>query len=181
MTTEAQIAANRANALRSAGPNTQEGKEISSKNARKRRRPGETPLTLEESLSAFIGHCDAVASAFEPQNAFEEELVRQISLHLWQLGRVQRIEAALFDAEAHKVGYDRRTRYTPDALKGITSPSDIWPERIDALSRREAAIERGLQRALAALQRYRALPPAARKLKNYGNEPNSPKEINEPG
>jgi hypothetical protein len=63
MTTEAQIAANRANARHSTGPNTPEGRAKSSRNARKRRRPGDLPVTLAEDAAAFAAHAEAVARA----------------------------------------------------------------------------------------------------------------------
>lgn len=178
MTSDAQIAANRANALRSTGPTTLEGRAKSGQNARKRRRPGDLPLTLVEDEAAFATHAAAVQAAFEPQDAFEEELVRQVALHQWRLGRVQRIEAAFFDAETKRVDYARRTRYDPASLHSSSaSPADIWPDRIDEVGRREAAIERALERALAMLQRYRAMRAPARDRKNPVNEPNFAKEI----
>lgn len=177
MTSDAQIAANRANAQHSTGPNTPEGKAQSSKNARKRR-PGELPLTLMEDETAFAAHCDGVQAAFEPHDAFEAELVRQIALHQWRLGRVQRIEAALFDAEVHRINYSRATHYDPAKLHSTRAkPADIWPERIEDVSRREAAIERALDRALAMLARHRAMRARARDEKNSQNEANSRNEI----
>jgi hypothetical protein len=179
MTTDAQIAANRANALRSTGPNTIEGKVKSSQNARKRRRPGELPLTLVEDETAFAAHSDAVRAAFEPQNAFETELVLQIALHQWRLARVQRIEAALFDAETHRVTYSRHAHFSPSTLplSATARPADIWPERIEEVSRREAALGRALDRALSMLARHRATQAQTRAEKNSESDPNFPKEI----
>jgi hypothetical protein len=184
MTSEAQIAANRVNARRSTGPNTPEGKATSSQNARKRRLPGETPLTLAEDEAAFAGHCDGVRSALLPQDAFEEELVRQIALHQWRLGRLQRIEAALFDAETRRVEYRRGAHFDPSALHfHRMQPTDIWPGPVAELSRREAAIERALGRTVALLERHRAAgarrDAAAKKMS--GDEAKLPSEINGPG
>jgi hypothetical protein len=182
MSTDAQIAANRANALRSSGPNTPEGRAKSSQNARKRRRAGELPLTLVEDEAAFAAHSGAVRAAFEPQDAFETELVGQIALHQWRLGRVQRIEAALFDAETYRVDYARSVRPDPATLHfGRAKPADIWPERIAEVSRREAALEHALDRALVLLQRYRAMRASTRAGKNAANEPDSVNEISAAG
>ena len=181
MTTDAQIAANRANALHSTGPNSPEGRAKSSQNARRRRRPGELPLTLTEDEAAFAAHSEAVRAAFAPQDAFEDELVRQIALHQWRLGRVQRIEAALFDAELHRVTYSRHAHFSPSALPlaATATPADVWPERIDEVSRREAAIERALDRALSMLARHRNLKARGREQKNSENEPNFPRKISD--
>ncbi len=178
MTTDAQLAANQANARHSTGPNTPEGKAKSGQNARKRRRPGELPLTLVEDEAAFAAHSDAVRAAFEPQDAFEAELVRQIALHQWRLGRVQRIEAALFDAELYRVTYRRAAHYDPATLySSRAKPADIWPERVEEVGRREAALERALDRALSMLARHRAMQAQARDRKISENEPNSSNEI----
>lgn len=179
MTTDAQIAANRANARHSTGPNTPEGKAKSSQNARKRRRPGDLPITLAEDAAAFAAHIEAVRRSLSPQDAFENELVRQIALHQWRLGRLQRIEAALFDAETRRVEYNRSTRFDPAALQyGRDLPADIWPEEIEALSRREAAVERALARAVAILDRHRAAQSRDRDEKIAPDEANSSGEIN---
>ena len=180
MTTDAQIAANRANAQRSTGPNTPEGKAKSSQNARKRRRPGDLPITLAEDEAAFTAHGDAVRAAFEPQDAFEAELVHQIALHQWRLGRVQRIEAALFDAELYRVTYRRSAHFDPAVLHSIRAkPADIWPERVEEVGRREAAIERALDRALSMLARHRAMQAKARVGKNSETNPIFPNEISD--
>jgi hypothetical protein len=184
MTTEAQIAANRANARLSTGPNTPEGKAKSSRNARRRRRPGELPVTLGEDAAAFAAHAEAVAQALSPQDAFEAELVRQIALHHWRLGRLQRIEAALFDAETRRVAYARAAHFDPAALAyGADAPADIWPERVEALSRREAAIERALARAVQLLERRQAARAKDRGASSEipPNEANFRREINGSG
>lgn len=177
MTTDTQIAANRLNAQRSTGPNTLEGKEKSSKNARKRRLPGDLPLTLIEDEAAFNAHHEALQAAFLPRDAFETELVRQIALHQWRLGRLQRIEAALFDAETCRVDRDRSLHPSPSTLRtGRAPPPDIWPERIEELARREAALDRALARALTLLERRQAARRRDEKISE--NEANLPSGIN---
>ncbi|MGH7073513.1 MAG: hypothetical protein ACREFD_04845 [Stellaceae bacterium] len=181
MTTDAQIAANRANARLSTGPNTLDGKARSSQNARKRRRPGDLPVTLIEDAAAFAAHAEAVARALQPQDAFEGELVRQIALHQWRLGRLQRIEAAFFDAETRRAEYARAVHFDPAALRyGGATPADIWPASVEALSRREAAIERALTRAIVILDRRQAARAKDRIAadKISANEANFPRKIN---
>jgi len=182
MTSEAQVAANRANAQHSTGPNTPAGKAKSSQNARKRRLPGDTPLTLAEDEVAFAAHCAGVRAALLPQDAFEDELVRQIALHQWRIGRLQRIEAALFDAETRRVEYARAVGSEVAKLRyGRADPADIWPGAIPELSRRETALGRELARAMAMLERRqvargRGVAPLAEK--NSPDEADFPRAIN---
>jgi hypothetical protein len=186
MTTEAKIAANRANAQRSTGPNSPEGKERSSHNARKRRLPGDTPLTLAEDEAAFAAHHESLCAALMPQDAFEAELVRQIALDQWRIGRVQRVEAALFDAETHRVDYSRSIHPHPSELRhGRARPADIWPDKIGELSRREAALERALARSMALLERRQAArrrgDVPSSEQKNFPDEASFSREINGAG
>lgn len=180
MTSDAQLIANRLNAQRSTGPNTLQSKEKSSKNARKRRLPGDLPLTLIEDEAAFAAHHEALQAALSPYDAFEAELVRQIALHQWRLGRLQRIEAALFDAETYRIDYARAIRPDPSALRtGRAPPPDIWPARMEELTRREAALDRALARAIALLERRQEARRRDEKIS--GNEANLPNGINGAG
>jgi hypothetical protein len=186
MTSEAQILANRRNARLSTGPNSPEGKEKSSKNARKRRLAGATPLMLSEDEGAFAVHYDGLRAALIPQDAFEAELVRQIALHQWRLGRLQRIEAALFDAAQHRADYRRRAYFSPQDLRnGDAPPGDIWPEGIDSLRYREEALERAVARSMALLERRQAARPRDgaddRAAKIPGDEANTSSDINGAG
>ena len=87
------IAANQRNAQKSTGPRTIEGKERSRLNAVTHGMttdgllPGEDPLAFQEKL-------DAIASSFEPQTAFEEQLVGKAALYSWKLDRANRVETA---------------------------------------------------------------------------------------
>ena len=98
MATDAQIAANRANAQKSTGPRSPEGKAASRFNALKHGMdaasiviPGEDPAAYE--LMAADYH-----RQFHPQSALEEFHVDTLIRSDWQKRRLQRTEAKLYRA-----------------------------------------------------------------------------------
>jgi len=93
MATERQIQANRNNARHSTGPRTEEGKARVSQNplqlgllARDAVIPGEDPAEFEAQLAAL-------EVALQPDDALEQELVRQLADAQWRMRRLARIES----------------------------------------------------------------------------------------
>ena len=98
MATAAQIAANRANAQKSTGPRTPEGKAASSLNALKHGMdaasiviPGEDPAEYERIAAGYREH-------FNQESALEEFHVDNLIRCDWQKRRLQRTEAKLYRA-----------------------------------------------------------------------------------
>ena len=96
--TEKQLAANRANALRSTGPRTPEGKMRSRWNALTHGAlpKAVVPPSLEpfESRQEFDALLSVLRDEFSPGSAVEEMLVERIATSYWRLARVLRAEAA---------------------------------------------------------------------------------------
>ncbi len=95
--TEKQLAANRANARKSTGPRTPEGKAISRHNALKHGILAQAlipeALALYESQDAFDELVTELLDIFKPINAIEELLIQQIAVAYWRLARLYRAEA----------------------------------------------------------------------------------------
>ena len=96
---EAKLAANRANAQKSSGPKSEEGKARSSRNAFKHGLyskqlvlPGEDPAALDQ-LKADL------RAEHQPINETEEILVNEMAEQYWRLRRARRLEAELLSAE----------------------------------------------------------------------------------
>ncbi|MDA1313298.1 MAG: hypothetical protein O2968_08190 [Acidobacteria bacterium] len=86
--------ANRNNAKHSTGPRTDEGKQTSSQNALKHgllaKRsviPGEDPAEFDALVTSF-------ENTFNPSNAYEASLVRQMADADWRLKRISHLETA---------------------------------------------------------------------------------------
>lgn len=104
---EAQLAANRANAAHSTGPKTAEGKRIASHNALKTGLTGRTVLLPTDDLAAYQSHLARVESRYQPATD-EETLLAQSIAHIeWRLLRIPTLETGLLAlgrkqfAEAH--------------------------------------------------------------------------------
>ena len=94
MASAAQIAANQANARRSTGPRTAEGKAASARNATSHGLSSADFVILagqEEEFSAFI---DALRAEIQPAGAIEHELFAQHAHAAWTLRRCRRAEVA---------------------------------------------------------------------------------------
>ena len=97
MTSERQIAANRANALHSTGPKTPEGKAAVRHNALRHGLLARDVMLPEEDLDAFEDLLNRVRADLSPVGPIEELLVDRVVGIMWRLGRSERAETALFD------------------------------------------------------------------------------------
>lgn len=103
MTSEKQIAANRANARRSTGPKTETGKEIAKLNAVKHGGLSPLPVLPEvETRDAWQAHLDGTLASLRPSGHLETVLAERIALILWRMNRVAR-----FEREITAVGQER--------------------------------------------------------------------------
>ena len=96
---EKQLAANRANAARSTGPRTPDGKARASQN---RRKHGFTPSTFAvvrlEDLHVIAHLKDDLLAVYKPINSQELFAVERIALAQQALLRAERLESGLFSA-----------------------------------------------------------------------------------
>jgi hypothetical protein len=95
MATEKQIAANRANALRSTGPRTPDGKAIARRNALAHGLTAEQLMLDGEDPELFDTLREALFDEFAPASPYEEQLTHQVVSLLWRLRRIPAFEAAL--------------------------------------------------------------------------------------
>ena len=93
---EAQLAANRANAQLSTGPRTEEGKSKSSLNAVKTGLTGRTVVLPTEDIAAYNTHVQSFFTGWNPQTDDERTLVQAIADTEWRLLRIPSLEAGLY-------------------------------------------------------------------------------------
>jgi len=97
MATEAQIRANRANALKSTGPRTAEGKRRSSQNNRRHGYRSSAPLPVPED-PAFSALHQALLDDLQPSGPEDQLLVQDVALAHYHLHRLQELEVAALAA-----------------------------------------------------------------------------------
>lgn len=107
MTSLRQIEANRRNANRSTGPNTEEGKFRSRRNAIRHGLCAETVVEIVEDIDDYRGFEAAIIADYDAQTAVERELVLRLASLLWRLRRATAIETDLLRTQA-EILRDRR-------------------------------------------------------------------------
>jgi hypothetical protein len=145
MASEAQIMANRRNALASTGPKSLDGKGNSRLNALRHGLAAKHVVAMDERGGDFAAYHDDLIAALSPHDAFEAALVRRLALLSWRLDRLCRIEAVKLTAD-----------YSYNLGRGKPG-GDVWPEEMPQLARYESALDRAFKRTMGLLERRQAL------------------------
>ena len=103
MTSNKQLHANRANAIKSTGPRSQAGKARSRLNSRKHGLTAKMLIIVGENADDFDQLRAELMDDHDPQSASECELVERLAGILWRLRRVPFFEAAIMDARQAEV------------------------------------------------------------------------------
>ena len=158
MVTERQIKANRANAAKSTGPRTPEGKRISSKNAALPGLVSGTVVLKGESMRRFNDLAAALILQFQPRNSAEAFLIQTMTAARWRLLRMWGIQTAGFELEM-ALQQSGSPAASGAVLAAITFRTLADNSRVLALQHRfEAAYDRQYNHALAMLLKLRETP-----------------------
>jgi hypothetical protein len=163
---EARIFANRANALKSSGPKTPEGKAVSRRNGLKHGLTGSGVVLASEDSSEVELRTTALMGELNPQSTLGRVLVGQLATLSVRMERVARQEEAAID---------RRVRHAPEVFdqERLDRAEDLFArlaeaprERLRDLKKRPEGVDR-LLRALGELRDR--LPSAGRALWSLAN------------
>jgi len=110
MTSFRQIEANRRNALRSTGPKTEAGKQVSRRNAVRHGLTAETVIGALEDAEDYKAFQAAIIADYDAQSAVERELVLRLASILWRLRRANAMETGLFVIQAEHLRDHRQSR-----------------------------------------------------------------------
>jgi hypothetical protein len=117
---EAQLAANRANAQKSSGARTEEGKAKSSLNAVKTGLTGRTVLLPSDDAAIYQQHLNRHFTEFAPATDREKTLVQFIADTEWRLLRIAPLEAGILAVGRLKLA-DQFAHYEdPDIREALT-------------------------------------------------------------
>ena len=176
-----QVAARRANSLKSTGPRTCEGKEIARQNALKHGFFScdvfNAVLDGRARLEEFTMMLDALLEEYDPQTVRERILIDEVAASCWRIRRILRYECretwsdddedrraarteTPSEAIAAVMGYDQQAvrertfrTFRRAGLHTFVLPGD---SDVDKIVRYERLIKRNLYRALYTLERIRA-------------------------
>jgi hypothetical protein len=100
MTSLRKIEANRRNALKSAGPRTEAGKERSRGNATRHGLTAETVIEILEDVEDYKGFEANIIADYDARTAVERELVLRLASLFWRIRRATGIETDLMRIQA---------------------------------------------------------------------------------
>ena len=112
---EAELAANRANAQNSTGPRTDAGKAVSRYNAVRNALTGQTILLPTDDAALYRNHCAAYQKELNPVGARETILVQAIADHDWRLARIPALEGNIYALGEHKLAGDEMPAHLLEA------------------------------------------------------------------
>src|SRR5450755_1001260 len=153
MATQKQITANRANALRSTGPISPEGKKIASQNSTRHGMLAQTVVLDGESKSRFEELLTAYIDLIKPRSAGEAAIVETMTIARWKQMRIWGIEKAGFQLELSR----ESSAFGANATRGYLTFKKLADNSrvLDLLHRYETGYERQFCRAYAFLIKLR--------------------------
>ncbi len=168
MASEAQVNANRANAQKSTGPRTAEGKAVVAQNALTHGLMARAAVLQGEEWEEYTSFREGMIQELYPDGVQEEELAERIVGLYWRLRRAERYQNAVFETlydqyAAEQVQTPERadpvSAVASDPVLGRMLVADFSGERVlERALLYERRIESSLHRACADLRQLRRQP-----------------------
>ena len=170
MLSEKQLAANRANAQRSTGPRSEEGRQRSSLNARRHNLTGQVSAMTDEDRIAHETFSKALISAMAPEGALELQLAQRVATDSWRLNRASAIEDNIFALGLSSHADDGIDHPEIQAAFAAARTFIAEGKSIELLTLYEQRLNRSLQKNLAVLQSLQAVRKADAARPSRSNE-----------
>lgn len=152
--TRAELEARRANAAKSTGPKTPQGKARSSRNALKHGFFAQTALLYYESPEDYVALRDAYIAEYDPQGPTEMHFVMEMANAQFRLRRVRGMEADLIQKSITRdvcASGLSTGEVQAEAFRTLADTSDV----LQILQRYEVMFRRQYERALRLLWEHR--------------------------
>jgi hypothetical protein len=166
MATQKQIAANRANARKSTGPRSVEGKSISSRNALKSGIDAQSQIIRGEDPAALQSLTEQYMRDFDPRSAAERALIDILIDCEWILRRLRKAEAQLWEQRFAAMIERHESRHEDEEEPEPFPEHELLGQAFDALDlclsrleRRRDLVQRNYQRALKDLRELQSGRP----------------------
>ena len=155
---EANLAANQANAQLSTGPRTDIGKQTSSKNALKTGLTGQTVLLPTDHLPAYEALLQRFQKKYNPATPEEITLVQSIIDTTWRLRRITTLDFAIFATGAVELADEFPDIDDPDTRAQMIQAQTYlkYEKQLRNLHTQEARLQRLLDKETAELQRLQS-------------------------
>ncbi len=155
MTSQKQIEANRANAQKSTGPNTSEGKSKSRLNAIRDNITGQITTLSDADRAIFETLKAEHVASLAPETVSELKLAHAIAWDTWRLDRLRAAEMNIFALAAENPDItEEDTEETDTELQSATSDANVYltqARRLELTSLYEQRMNRSLHRNRAEL------------------------------
>lgn len=129
---EAQQTANRANAQKSTGPRTPEGKARAKMNALRHGMTGQFYVLSDDDRSAYLAYETNLLAALAPVGAYERDLAISITQNRWRLNRARAMECNIQGLAQHDLA-DHCDTTTPEVEVAIAQ-AQTWLNSHQALA-----------------------------------------------
>jgi hypothetical protein len=177
---EAQLAANRANALLSTGPATPQGRAISSMNALTHGLTGKTVVLPSEDAAEYDRKLNAYTKDLKPVTEEEHRLVQTLLDSFWRIDRIKRLETGLILKGQLEFANKFQDQSPANQASLINVEGYLKYEKsICNLHRQEARLVRQLEKAQAELLRLQTIRKREdRAASNSAQTPQAPPRAN---
>ena len=147
-----QLAANRANAKKSTGPKTEEGKKRSSLNALRHGLTGQVSLMTDEDRAAHDAFSKGIIDDLKPVGAMELQLAQRIATDSWRINRLAAFEDNIY-CMWHDTNLPNESNHPQiDTACSQTQTYLHKSEELNRLSLYEQRLNRSIQKNMAMLK-----------------------------
>ena len=155
MASQQQIHANRANAQKSTGPASSEGKAKVSHNALKTGLTGRTVLLPTDDIPLYEAHTARVFAQYSPETEDEKRLTQSVSDTLWRLERISSLEGGIYAIGRRELASEFADEQDEAVRKALIEAKIFLTYRRDLnnLSIQESRLRRQLEKEDTALKR----------------------------
>jgi hypothetical protein len=147
-----QLAANRANAKKSTGPKTEEGKQRSSLNALRHGLTGQVSLMTDDDRAAHDAFSKSIIDDLKPVGAMELQLAQRIATDSWRINRLAAFEDNIY-CMWHETNLPSHSNHPQ--IDTACSQTQTFLQKSDELNRLslyEQRLNRSIQKNMAMLK-----------------------------